>query len=79
VWPFLLGSTSAVPLIEIRTMRKSRAAHLHLYREGYGDRWAMPLPPERFSDAGDPWLLLLEFMQFVNATVPPDIRRGLFT
>jgi hypothetical protein len=53
--------------------------HLHLYREGYGDRWAVPLPAERFSDAGDPWLLLLEFMQFVNVTVPPDIRRGLFT
>jgi hypothetical protein len=30
------------------------------------------LPAERFSDAGDPWLLLLEFMQFVNVTVPPD-------
>jgi hypothetical protein len=24
-------------------------------------------------------LLLLEFMQFVNVTVPPDIRRDLFT
>ncbi len=53
--------------------------HLHLYREGYGDRWAMPLPAGRFSNAGDPWLLLLEFMQFVNVTAPPDIRRGLFT
>ena len=52
--------------------------HLHLYRERYGDRWATSLPAERFSDAGDPWLLL-EFMQFVNITVPPDIRRGLFT
>ena len=28
--------------------------HLHLYREGYGDRWAMPLPAARFSGAGDP-------------------------
>jgi uncharacterized protein DUF6978 len=72
------GSTSAVPLIETRTMRIP-CPHLHLYREGYGDRWAVPLPAERFSDAGDPWLLLLEFMQFVNITVPPDIRRGLFT
>ena len=53
--------------------------HLHLYREGYGDRWAVPLPAARFSDAGDPWLLLLEFMQFVNVTVPPEIRKGLFT
>lgn len=39
----------------------------------------MTLPAEQFSDAGDPWLLRLEFMQFVNVTVPPDIRRGLFT
>lgn len=53
--------------------------HLHLYREGYGDRWAMPSPAEQFSDTGDPWLLLLEFIQFVNVTVPPDIRRGPFT
>lgn len=53
--------------------------HLHVYREGFGDRWAIPLPPDRFSDAGDPWLLLLEFMQFVNITLPPDVRKGLFT
>jgi hypothetical protein len=53
--------------------------HLHVYREGYGDRWAIPLPAGRFSDPDDPWLLLLEFMQFVNVTVPPDIRRDLFT
>ena len=53
--------------------------HLHLYREGYGAKWAIPLPSERFSDSGDPWLLLLEFMQFVNVTVPPDIRKDLFT
>lgn len=53
--------------------------HLHIYREGYGDRWALPLPAGRFTDPGDPWLLLLEFMQYVNISVPPDIRRGLFT
>jgi len=52
--------------------------HLHVYREGFGDRWAVPLPTERFTDASDPWLLLLEFMQFVNVTVPPDVQRGLF-
>ena len=53
--------------------------HLHLYREGYGDRWAFPLPVGRFTDIADPWRLLLEFMQFINVTVPPDIRKGLFT
>ena len=53
--------------------------HLHVYREGFADKWAMALPPERFTDPGDPWLLLLEFMQFVNITSPPDIRKDLFT
>lgn len=53
--------------------------HLHLYREGYGDRWAVPLPSGRFTDATDHWLLLLEFMQFVNITMPPNVRRDLFT
>jgi uncharacterized protein DUF6978 len=59
--------------------REVPCPHLHLYREGYGDRWAIPLPAERFSDASDSWLLLLEFIQFVNITVPPDVRRDLFT
>lgn len=53
--------------------------HLHVYREGFGDRWAVPLPAGRFANATDPWLLLLEFMKFVNITVLPDVRRGLFT
>lgn len=53
--------------------------HLHVYREGFGDRWAVPLPAGLFTGTGDAWLLLLEFMQFVNITVLPDIRKGLFT
>ncbi len=53
--------------------------HLHVYREGFGDRWAISLPSDRFTDPSDTWQLLLEFMQFVNVTVPPDVRRGLFT
>ncbi len=53
--------------------------HLHLYREGFGDRWAEPLPADRFSNPDDYWTLLVEFMQFVNITEPPDIRRDLFT
>ena len=53
--------------------------HLHIYREGYGVRWAIPLPARDFTDASDPWMLLIEFMKFVNITVPPDVRKGLFT
>jgi hypothetical protein len=52
--------------------------HLHVYREGYGDRWAIPVPAESFPNVDDRWVLLNDFMRFVNITVPPDIRRGLF-
>ena len=53
--------------------------HLHIYREGFGDRWAMPLPAGHFRDASDLWMVLIDFMKFVNITVPPDVRKGLFT
>ena len=51
--------------------------HLHVYREGYGDRWAIPLPADRFTHLNDPWSLLQEFLEFVNITTPPILQRGL--
>lgn len=53
--------------------------HLHLYREGFGDRWAFPVPRDSFQNLGDPWLTLEDFMRFCNITQPPFIQRGLFT
>jgi hypothetical protein len=53
--------------------------HLHLYREGYGDKWARPLPSNSFSNVDDPWQVLQDFMRFCNVIEPPYIRRGLFT
>jgi hypothetical protein len=53
--------------------------HLHLYREGYGSKWAIPIPAERFRIIGDIWSTLEDFMQFCNITQPPHIERGLFT
>jgi len=51
--------------------------HLHLYREGYGDKWAFPVP-NSFADVSDPWIALQDFMTFVNIITRPDINRGLF-
>lgn len=53
--------------------------HLHLYRGGYGDKWAVPVPTDRFANLGDPWRTLDDFMQYCNIVDPPVIRRGLFT
>jgi hypothetical protein len=55
------------------------APHLHVYREGYGDKWAIPVPPDRFTATADLWTTLVEFMRFCNITHPPRIERGLFT
>jgi hypothetical protein len=52
--------------------------HLHLYREGYGDRWASPPPADRFAPGADPWETLQEFMRFCNISRPPELQRGLF-
>jgi len=53
--------------------------HLHIYREGYGDKWAYPIPLDRFPNLGEPWLTLDDFMRYCNVVEPPAIERGLFT
>jgi hypothetical protein len=53
--------------------------HLHVYREGYGDKWALALPPEHFPNVDDPFALVEAFMRFVNIVEPPHISRDLFT
>ena len=52
--------------------------HLHVYRQGYGDKWALPVPADRFSNVSDVWQTLEDFMRFCNITRPPQIQRGLF-
>ena len=53
--------------------------HLHLYREGAGDKWAFPVPPASFPNLGDPQLTLEDFMRFCNIVTPPVIHWGLFS
>jgi hypothetical protein len=54
------------------------APHLHLYREGYADKWAFPLPDDIFSDPSDLWQTFQEFMGYCNVTRPPTLQPGLF-
>jgi hypothetical protein len=53
--------------------------HLHLYREGFGDKWTMPLPAETFRNPADVWTTFEDFVRFCNITQPPHVERGLFT
>ena len=52
--------------------------HLHLYREGFGDKYAYPLPKE-FAGISDPFGLLDVFMDYCVIIRKPTINRGLFT
>ncbi len=52
--------------------------HLHLYREGFGDKWAYPLPADLFGDPDDRWKLFEEFMVYCNVTEVPNIPPPLF-
>jgi hypothetical protein len=53
--------------------------HLHIYREGYGDKWAFPAPADRYPNPQDLFSTFEAFMQHCNITKPPKIEKGLFS
>lgn len=52
--------------------------HLHLYREGFADKWAAPIDATVFTDTANLWQTLEQFMDFCNVVDRPNIQRGLF-
>jgi hypothetical protein len=53
--------------------------HLHVYREGYGDKWAVPAPPAIYSTPHDLIASFIAFMHQCNVVEPPQIQAGLFS
>ncbi|MDF2884419.1 MAG: hypothetical protein K0R54_4986 [Clostridiaceae bacterium] len=47
--------------------------HIHIYKEGYGDKWAYPLNPKVFKDPNDLAQLLKDFLTYFNVKEIPDI------
>jgi hypothetical protein len=52
--------------------------HLHICREGYGDKWAFPLPEGKFKDVANLFETLQDFMVECNVVEPPKMQGGLF-
>ena len=50
--------------------------HIHIYKEGYADKFARPINTDIFTDPTDPWTTLQEFMTYCNITIKPTIIRG---
>jgi hypothetical protein len=53
--------------------------HLHLYREGYGDKWAIAVPLHEFPHLTDRRRSVHDFMRYCNIVTPPFIDMGLFS
>jgi hypothetical protein len=53
--------------------------HLHVYREGYGDKWAILAPVDRYPNVQDLFSTFEAFMRHCNITDVPRIQKGLFT
>jgi len=53
--------------------------HLHLYREGYGDKWAIAVPDGLLKNSEDTWQVLQDFMTYCGIVEKPNFARGLFS
>ncbi len=52
--------------------------HIHLFREGFNDKWAFPVPPEHFTDLSDRVKALEDILRFCNIVAPQLFNFGLF-
>jgi hypothetical protein len=52
--------------------------HIHLFREGFHDKWAFPVPSENFRDITNHWIAFEDFMNFCNVVIQPTVRRRVF-
>lgn len=52
--------------------------HIHMYREGYGAKYAYTPPSEYFTNLSDEATTLREFLVFCKITKPPHLDPRLF-
>ena len=50
--------------------------HIHVYREGFGDKWAQPLP-SHFTHPTDLVVTLREFLKYCNVKDVPSIQKTI--
>jgi len=51
--------------------------HLHLYIEGFMDKWAIPVSPEEFPKTDDIYETLWDFFRYCNLIELPLIQRSM--
>lgn len=70
----------AVPLLHLAPYngRTIDCPHLHLYVEGFMDKWAIPAPQDKFTDTTNLYTSLQDFFRYCNIIEIPTIQSGLF-
>lgn len=53
--------------------------HLHVYREGFGDKWAIAAPSDRYAETHDLFSTCIAFMRHCNITGLSKMQKGLFS
>jgi hypothetical protein len=53
--------------------------HIHLYKEGFADKWAYTIPDGVFKNLDDPMQILADFMTYCNVVNQPVFTRRLFS
>ncbi len=51
--------------------------HLHLYREGFDVKWAIPAPVDKFGNIKDLFKTTIDFLKYCNVINPPKIQTVL--
>jgi hypothetical protein len=54
-------------------------SHLHLYVEGFYDKWAFPIDPNNFSNLNDIYQTFNDFCSYCNIVDPPIIDKELYS
>jgi hypothetical protein len=52
--------------------------HLHVYVEGFADKWAIPAPANLVNSDADLYTVMESFLRYCNVQEMPNIERGLF-
>ena len=53
--------------------------HLHIYRKGYGLKWAKPVPKQAFPNLDEPYKTLKDFLNYCHIVKEPNFNRSLFS
>ena len=56
---------------------KIGGSHIHVYREGFEDRWAYPLDREEFGDTTNIMYAFEDFCRYCNIEEPPPLQDEL--